>query len=163
MLDSPNAGVREWMDVDFHGKTWPEARAAFLDAYQAAVKSGVVARSLHVVHGYGASGVGGVLRERFRKYLNRYEGRLEFKPGEAIDGNQGWTLVQAISLLPDEDEDLEDLISEYCQQPRTLDKIAGRFRRYGDRKVGEAVESLLKAPPLLRKIRKGKQYLYEAI
>ena len=162
MLDSRMRGS-EWMDVDFHGKTWAEARVEFLDVYQSTVRSSGGARTLRVVHGYGANGVGGVLKERFRKYLNRYAGRLEFKPGEAIDGNQGWTLVQAISPLPGEDEDLEDLILEYCQQPRTLDKIAGRFRRYGDRKVREAVESLLKAPPLMRKIRKGKQDLHEAI
>lgn len=151
------------MDVDFHGKTWAEARAAFLDAYQSTVQSSGGAQTLRIVHGYGASGVGGVLRERFRKYLIRYKDRLEFKHGEAIDGNQGWTLVQAIRPLPNEDEDIEDLILAYCQQPRTIDKIAGRFRRYGDRKVREAVESLLKSPQLLQKIRKGKQDLYETV
>ena len=116
-----------------------------------------------MVHGYGSSGVGGVLQKRFRKYLGRFEGRLEFKTGEETDGNPGWTQVQAVSPLPDDDEDLEDLILDYCQQPRTMDKIAGKFRRYGDPKVRQTVQSLQKSPPLLARTTKSKNVMYQAI
>lgn len=156
------------MEVNFHGetrnKTWLEARADFLDAYRTAIQSGSgAAPTISVIHGYGSTGVGGTLRTRFRAFLARHEGRLDFKPGEDIDGNRGWTLVQAISALPDDEEDLEDLILEYCQQPRTLEKIAGKFRRFGDRSVRHSVESLLKSPQLLKKAVKSGREMYQSV
>ena len=152
------------MEIDFHGMTWPEARAAFLDSYRFAVRSGAsVTRSIRVIHGYGSTGVGGVLRLRFRDYLQEYRRFLAFKPGEEIDGNRGWTLVQPIAPIPDDDEDLEDLILDYCQQPRTLKDIAGEFHGYGDPKVWQAVETLLKSPPLLANVGNSKLVLYQTI
>ena len=152
------------MEVDFHGMTWPDARDAFLDVYkEAVIQSGSeAARSVIVVHGYGSTGSGGVLRLRFREYLEGYRKRLAFKAGEDIDGNRGWTLVQPISPLAD-DEDLEDLILDYCSQPRTLNDIVGRFSGYGDPKVWRAVEALRKSPPLLTNVGNSKLVLYQAI
>ena len=148
------------MDLDFHGKTWREALAAFREAYNANLSGG--AKSLRLIHGYGSSGVGGDLRIRFRKYLQKHQSRLSFQPGEAIDGNLGWTLVEAARPLPEDDELLEDLILDYCQQPRTLDKIAGKFRRYGDPKVRQALKSLSAPPALLIRVNKSGRDLYRA-
>ncbi len=161
----PPATVEAVMDVDVHGMTWPEAKAAFLDAYRSALQSGGGYSTIRVIHGYGSGGVGGVLRDRFRKFLERHKQlrRLDFKPGEELDRNRGWTLVQPIAAIPGDDEELEDQILDYCQQPQPLDKIAGRFRRYGDPRVKQAVESLLKPPPLLKKISKAGIAQYQAV
>ena len=144
--------------------SWPEALAEFLDAYDAEIASnGHSVPVINVVHGYGSKGVGGVIRLRFRDYLQRYRSRLAFKPGEEIDGNRGWTLVQAINPLPDEEEDLEDLILDYCRQARTLNEIAGKFRRYGDPRLQRAIQTLQKSPPLLNNVGNSKLVLYQTI
>ena len=49
--------------------------------------------SLDVVHGYGSTGEGGVIRGRLRGFLERHNDCLEFRPGENVDGNQGHTIV----------------------------------------------------------------------
>ncbi len=151
------------MDLDIHGKTWPEVRTEFREIYNAAVRAAHGGKTINIIHGYGSTGTGGVLQARFRKYLKKHESRLTFKPGEELDGNPGRTAVEAISPLPDDDEILEDLILDYCRQPRTRDKIAGRFRRYGDPKIRQAVQSLLAAPPLLNKIVKSGRDMYQTL
>ena len=71
------------LDLDLHGKTWPEALQEFVDAYNKAVQpGGHTCRLLRVVHGYGSTGSGGVLRTRFRRFFESHQDRLEFTPGE---------------------------------------------------------------------------------
>ena len=70
--------------LDLHGKTWREAQDEFIAFYNAALGrggggSGV---TLTVVHGYGSTGEGGVLRKRMRAYLDRLGDYLEYTPGE---------------------------------------------------------------------------------
>ena len=77
--DEPYAGIRNWpgpgsvldsLDLDLHGKTWPEALKEFVDSYNRAVQPGGHAcRTLRVIHGYGSEGGPGILRTRFRKFL----------------------------------------------------------------------------------------------
>lgn len=58
--------------IDLHGLTWTEAQAAFIEFYNGAVRqAGGKAGSLNVVHGYGSTGTGGVLRTRLRGFLER--------------------------------------------------------------------------------------------
>ena len=149
------------MELDFHGKTWRESLAAFREAYNASL-SGGGAESIRLIHGYGSTGVGGGLKARFRKYLEKHQSRLSFRPGEEIDANPGWTLVEAARTLPEDEEVLEDLILDYCRQPRTLDKIAGKFRRYGDPKVRQAIKSLSAPPALLARVNKSGRELYQS-
>ena len=70
------------LDLDLHGKTWAEALEDFVDAYNRAVQpSGHACRNLKVIHGYGSTGSGGVLRTRFRKFFEGNQERLDFTPG----------------------------------------------------------------------------------
>ena len=66
----PEANART---LDLHGLTWTEAQAAFIDFYNGAVRqaSGNAGSRLDVVHGYGSTGTGGVLRTRLRGFLER--------------------------------------------------------------------------------------------
>src|SRR6201999_1344977 len=56
--------------IDLHGLTSKDAIARFVDVYNHAVRHGRRER-ISVVHGYGASGKGGTLREKMRAFLDR--------------------------------------------------------------------------------------------
>ena len=87
--------------LDLHGLTWAEAEASFIEFYNQAFREvGKDVARLDVVHGYGSSGIGGVLVTRLRRFLGRYESCLEFKAGERLDGNPGHTIVVPLKPLP---------------------------------------------------------------
>ena len=148
--------------VDMHGKTWHEALADFIDVYNrtARTASGSAA-TLDVVHGYGSTGEGGVLRRRFRTFLAKYPTCLRYEIGEDVDGNAGHTLVLPLARLPDTGGLLAEQVWEYCESPRTVSKIAGRFRRHGDRQVQQAIRTLQKQGRL-RTVSKGRYKEYAA-
>ena len=149
--------------LDLHGKTWTEALAEFLDFYNRSVPHRDESTlTLDIVHGYGSSGTGGVLRQRLRAFLAKYPECLEITPGETIDDNPGHTVVTPIRRLPDTGGLLAEHIWEYCDTPRTLSKITGRFRRYGDPQVQQAVKTLQRQGRL-REVRKGRLKEYAAV
>ena len=136
---------------------------AFIDFYNNALRSsGGSGVRLTVVHGYGSSGVGGVLRTRFRAFLQRHEARLEFTPGESVDGNPGQTVVAPFKPLPIAEELLAEQVWEYCERPKTMSKITGKFRRHGQPRVAEAVR-LLETQRRLRTTVRGKARVYQAV
>ncbi len=149
--------------IDLHGKTWTEALAEFLDFYnRVAAANGTAKPTLDVVHGYGSTGSGGVLRARFRAFLSKYPVCLEFKPGEDVDNNPGHTLVLPSKKLPDTGGLLAEHIWEYCDNPRTVSKIAGRFRRFGDPLVQQAIRTL-ERQGRLKPVGKGRLKEYAAV
>ena len=149
--------------MDLHGKTWPEALQEFVDAYNKAVQpGGHTCRLLRVVHGYGSTGGPGILRNRFRKFLEKHGSRLEFVAGEKADGNPGYTIVTPKQPLPGADAALCELVWDYCEQGKTLNRIVGQFRRYGNPRVQQAVRSL-EGQRRLRKTAKAKSTVYLAV
>ena len=151
------------LELDLHGKTWPEALQEFVDAYNKAVQpGGRTCRLLRVVHGYGSTGGPGILRTRFRKLLEKHGTRLEFLPGERADGNPGYTIVTPKYAIPGADAALCELVWDYCEQPKTLGKIVGQFRRYGNPRVQQAIRSL-EGQRRLRKMARAKNSVYQAM
>ena len=167
------------LDLDLHGKTWAEALEEFVDAYNRAVsvekrrgtersersgvKGGHSCRTLTVIHGYGASGSGGVLRTRFRKFFEKHQSRMEFTPGEKVNvTNPGYTLVTPKYPLPGTDAALSELVWDYCEQAKPMGRVVGQFRRYGTPRVQQAVRSL-ENQKRLRKVAKGRSSAYQAI
>jgi hypothetical protein len=152
-------------ELDLHEHTWQEALSAFVSFYNEALQfaAGDPAPTLNVIHGYGSQGSGGVLRKRLQKYLQEQsaQGRLDYTPGEHVDANPGHTLVAPISHLPDANERLGEEILAYCERPRTLSKIYGKFRRHGEPTVRAALESLVRQRRL-RTTGKGNRKTYEA-
>lgn len=153
-------------EIDLHEKTWTEALPEFIAFYNEAVQragGGTPAR-LNVIHGYGSSGSGGVLRKRLRIFLQEQadHDRLEFTSGEYADSNPGHTLVQPLQQLPATHEMLAEEIWAYCERPRTLSKICGKFRRHGAPSVKAAIESLIRQRRL-RMAGKGSRKAYEAV
>ena len=150
------------LELDLHSKTWPEALQEFVDAYNRAVQpGGNTCRLLRVVHGYGSTGGPGILRTRFRKFLEKHIARLDFTPGEKIGVNPGYTLVTPKYPLSGADAALSELVWDYCEQPKTLNKIVGQFRRYGNPRVQQAVRSL-EGQKRLRKTARAKNSVYQA-
>ncbi|MSQ22724.1 MAG: hypothetical protein EXR53_05395 [Dehalococcoidia bacterium] len=83
--------------------------------YKPGTPGGMAAGSrLDVVHGYGSTGVGGVLCTRLRGFLERHKSYLEFQPGENVDGNRGHTIVVSMKPLPSLGDQLEEEIWVYC-------------------------------------------------
>ena len=151
------------LDLDLHGKTWPEALQEFVEAYNRAVQpDGHTCRLLRVIHGYGSTGGPGILKIRFRRFLENHGSRLEFAPGEKIDGNPGYTTVTPKYPLPGSDAALCELVWDYCEQPKTLTKIVGQFRRFGNPRVQQAIRSL-EREKRLHKAAKAKSSVYQAV
>lgn len=152
-------------EIDLHERTWYEALPAFVALYNEVVQraAGGAAGTLDVIHGYGSTGTGGVLRKRLQNFLQEQarQGRLEFTPGEHVDANLGHTLVQPIQPLPAAHEMLAEEVWSYCQRPRTLTKISGKFRRHGEPSVKAAISSLVRQRRLTM-VGKGSRKTYEA-
>lgn len=145
--------------LDLHGKTWAEALTAFREFYAAAAPGA----ALEVVHGYGSTGSGGILRTRLRSYLERQSqaGLLTYQTGEAADGNPGHTLVVRLNPLPAAGDDLAAAILNYCARPQTARKILNHFRRHGDPQVRQAIRELT-AQKRLRSATIGREKGYVA-
>ena len=151
------------LEIDLHGRTWVEALTAFIDFYNSALDEAGDAYSVRlvVIHGYGSTGEGGILRNRFRGFLRRFDDRLEFTPGEGSCLNPGITFVTALQRLPDKRGLLDEAILGYCERPRSLSKITGRFRRHGGPRIVQAIKSLQKGGYLKRVDKLGRT-MYEA-
>ena len=84
--------MSESRSIDLHERTVAEAIREFVRFYNACVRSGYHGR-LEVIHGYGSTGSGGVIREELRKYLKAHEETFgEFLAGESLR-NPGVTIL----------------------------------------------------------------------
>ena len=158
--------VRSAHELDLHEQTWQEALQSFIEFYNDWLQgagSGAAA-AVDVIHGYGSAGCGGVLRKRLQSFLAQQAGlgRLNFTPGEFVDSNLGHTVVRPIAPLPESHELLAEEVFAYCERPRALSKITGKFRRHGEPAVKAAIETLVRERRL-RSNGKGSRKAYEAI
>ena len=158
----PRRRKSQTQELDLHGLTWPEARRQFVEFYNGVFLSGKRRVRLEIIHGWGASGQGGVLRNRLRRFLAGCRESLEFTPGEEVDGNRGCTYVTPLEPLPDANNALAEAIWDFCHHPRAMSKVAGQFRRYGDPQVLAAVRYLKKQGRLIE-TRKGSAAVLEAL
>ena len=130
------------VELDLHGLTVQQALETFVDSYNREVER-AAPRAIRVVHGYGSSGDGGAIRDRLRKYLARYPGRVEWHAGEDLRGrNEGVTLVQPRKPLPTPLDEVCEAILDYCESPKPMRSITGKFRRYGEPQVRQLVLDL---------------------
>ncbi len=151
-------------ELDLHGHTWNEAKNAFFHLYNDNFDANgqPLVTTIDIIHGYGSTGEGGTIRTRLRRFLDRQKDCLEFLPGEDVDGNQGHTLVAPSKPLPkDEDVLLEDIV-DYCERPRTPEKIAGEFARRADSLTIKQAMNKLQREGRLKKVVKNHRTMYEA-
>ncbi len=128
------------LTLDLHHQTADAALRNFVTAYNQHVQHSRAC--IDVVHGYGSSGTGGVIKRRLRALLAAHASQLSFVRGEDLDHNPGHTQVNPRHALPTAADTLAAAILDYCSTARTLDKIAGRFRRHGMPAVQAAVRAL---------------------
>ncbi|MBN1265276.1 MAG: Smr/MutS family protein [Anaerolineales bacterium] len=126
--------------LDLHGLRVKEALELFLRTYNSRIQDQPFG-SLVVVHGYGSSGEGGKIRRRLRSFLDQYPLYLTYQRGEEL-GNPGITIVFPHQLLPTSETLLEEEVFAFCTKPRTREKIAGKFRKYGQPQVLETIRKL---------------------
>jgi hypothetical protein len=130
-------------ELNLHKCAVHEAIQLFISYYNDCVQYKKGTR-ICVVHGYGSSGDGGKIRTAIRKLLEGHNEKLEWRPGETIDGNPGVTYIKAYQLLPDNHEHIAIDILNFCKTPKTREKIAGHFRNHGDQCVLKAIRYLEK-------------------
>ena len=128
--------------LDLHGLTWIEALYCFLEFYNSAAEF-LLSKpigTLEIIHGYGSTGVGGVLGKRLRVFLEQYPDRVQIQ----LDGNPGHTYVTPLAVLPEIEDMVAEKIVDYCDQPRAQSKIIRKFRVNGDPTVLKALRALEK-------------------
>jgi dsDNA-specific endonuclease/ATPase MutS2 len=94
--------MSESRSIDLHERTVAGAIREFVRFYNSCVRSGYRGR-LEVIHGYGSSGSGGVIREELRKFLKAHEETFgEFLSGESLR-NPGVTILyprETLAAMP---------------------------------------------------------------
>jgi hypothetical protein len=148
-------------EIDLHGLLVIDAMEAFINFYNAKVKKGNFS-VINVIHGYGASGTGGKINTRLRKFLATNDDKLSFEPGEKLfPANPGITLVKPRKQLPSFVDALATEILEFCSIPRTKSKISGKFARYGEQRIKASLAALEKSG-LVKTSIKGKHKIFVA-
>lgn len=150
--------------VDLHGLTVDEAIATFVARYNALVGEGFRGR-IEIVHGYGSSGTGGVIRRRLRAFLSAHRDRFKhLSEGDAL-GNPGVTYVEPKGKLPAlaTSSDLGRAILEFCATAKSESKILAKFvGRYGDPAVRTEIRQMI-AEGVLEVVRDGRETRYRAV
>ena len=143
-------------ELDLHGQTWADALAAFeAECDREIARSNGGPFKIRVIHGYGSTGQGGVIKDRLRAFCARFPEHLEATAGEKLDGNAGMTHVTVSGSFPNETERLAEEIHRYCRRGRTTGEIDGRFRRHGKPRIAQAT-ALLKRQGRLARTRNGR-------
>jgi len=145
-------------EIDLHGYTVIEAVEVFVEYYNRNFSSGNKS-SISVIHGYGSSGVGGVIKSSFHKFLLSNSEYLSFQTDR---WNPGKTVVFPERKLPSEANLLTSEIIEFCCNGKTESKIFGKFRRYGDLKVKKVLVRLV-TNKQLSITQKGKYKFYSKV
>ncbi len=145
------------MSLDLHGYTVAEALDLFVSHYNSRVAGGDLSR-FQVIHGWGSGGSGGKIRTALRRLLSFFQEALTLQTDPV---NPGMTWVLPSRRLPEGAGFLYGEILEYCAAPRTEGKIPGRYRRYGDLRVKNALRQMESAGKLARS-RKGRHTVYTA-
>ncbi len=148
--------------LDLHGLTKIEAIEALIKFYNSRVKKGNLT-PFEVIHGYGSTGVGGVLQKRVRGFLASFQDALDYDFGKnPLSINPGSTRVIPKKPLPEFTDLLSEEILDFCEAPKTLSKIVGKFHRYEEAKIQASIK-LLEKQKRLKSFNKGTYKVYQAV
>jgi hypothetical protein len=144
--------MTESRSIDLHHRTVPEAIREFVHFYNDCVRSNYLGR-IEVIHGYGSTGAGGVIRKKLREYLAAHaESFGSFLAGDSL-GNPGVTIVYPKKLLPLSPggagatpllNPAQEAIRKYCATPKARERILIKLRgRFGDRVLSAEIRNLV--------------------
>jgi hypothetical protein len=140
-------------ELDLHGLTIDEAIRVFVGHYNRHLQGS--REPLRIIHGWGSSGEGGKIRRKIREFLTEATDKLDWKPGEDVEGNLGVTIVYPRRTLPTPEEHLADALLDFCSSPRTESKIAGEFRNHNAREIKQAIRALVRQGRLQEIVKGG--------
>ncbi len=144
------------IELDLYGLSVSEALATVVAKYNALL--GTEHRELVVVHGYGSSGEGGVLKHRIRSFLQ--SAKVSFRTEQdGFHGNRGQTVVLIGNSLLSVGQGLEDKMLDYCTIAKTKEKIFAKFHKSGTKALREAFSALV-SKGLLKQRWKGKNKVW---
>jgi hypothetical protein len=142
--------------LDLHYHTVDEALRRFIKFYNENYKKG---ETVEVIHGYGASGKGGLIRKNLREFLNSNSKYLKYITGEEKSSNLGLTFVIMNSRIPEIVDMLSIEILKFCSTAKTVEKISGNFRKYTQQEILKCLKRLEKSKKL-KIVLKGKYKCY---
>jgi len=138
--------------------TVKDAEADFRRFYNSVFKQGRKGM-IKVIHGFGSSGQGGVIRSRLRGLMFANRSAMTIVLGEAYD-NPGVTFVEPRRLIPTSEDRLAGEVVAFCSTPKPYDRIEKKFARHGAAVVRKTVESLIRNGSLTGSMKRGmKQYV----
>jgi hypothetical protein len=146
-------------DLDLHGFTVAESIELFVQQYNCRVDDNQY-DCWKVIHGYGSTGEGGVIRVKLRAFLDEHLDKLRYEAGDDY-GDPGWTFVYAKVHLPDQRERMAAAILSFCSEGKSEEKILREFAKLGEVQVKQAVHSLARQGKL-KTVNKGTKVLYRA-
>ncbi len=149
--------------LDFHdGSTTGEALQSFYATYNRLFKSDPQ-YVLHVIHGYGSSGVGGEIRNKLRAFLNENNNYLEYQKGEEIDNNPGYTNIFLGKPLPPISEYLQPKILDFLSKSdEPIKKILDKFYDWPQADIKKALITLKKGG-LIQQRQRGRTEIYHKV
>lgn len=150
--------------IDLHDLTVDEAIRKFTADYNAIIASGYRGR-VEVIHGYGSSGEGGVIRRKLRAFLAAHADRFKHIVEGESHGNPGVTYVDAKGRLPAASAHATPVhaaILAFCATPKAENKILIKLiGRFGDPAIRAAIRDLVTSGALIES-RTGSETRYHA-
>jgi hypothetical protein len=149
--------------LDFHdGSTTGEALRTFYVTYNRLFKSDP-RYVLHVIHGYGSSGVVGKICIKLRTFLDENREYLEYQKGEDIDNNPGYTNIYLRKPLPPISEYLQPKILDFLSKSdEPIIKILDKFYDWPPADIKKAVTAL-KNRGLIQLRQRGRLDIYHRV
>lgn len=140
------------MTIDLHNMNRDEAIRFFIKKYNEAFKDGYRGEIV-VIHGYGSSGKGGIIKKTLKEFLDSHTTYLDYM----VDTNPGITLVIPLKRINELQEIISSEILEFCKNnPKTMDKIKGNFfKKYRNNEINACVKKLVKQGLLITTLKKN--------
>lgn len=146
-------------ELDLHELKVKEALECFIEYYNYNF-SAKNREEFRVIHGYGASGVGGVICLELRKFLKDHREYLTYIEGDKFFCNPGVTVVKPIKKLPSLDLMLDSQILEFCNSAKTINRINFNFKTSNPSDLKKSLNKLVKFDKLTV-FHKGKHKCYQ--
>jgi hypothetical protein len=129
------------MIIDLHDTKLEDAIPFFITKYNEFYLNGFKGE-IEVIHGYGSSGIGGVIKKRFKSFSEAYNTYFNAR----YTNNLGVTFITPKKLIPKENFLLENEILIFCSNsPKSMNKIKNNFlKKYKQEDIKKSVLSLLK-------------------
>ncbi len=111
-------------------------------------------QEIKIIHGYGSSGKGGILKEKIRNFLEKNEDKMEIHYGERLRFNPGCTIVKLKKKITDNSgNDLKDQIKNFCTIAKPKEKIYNKFFKINSQEIDRILKEL-ETEKVLQQIKK---------